>query len=212
MDYDSDESITLNVYAVNASEVDAAIYDIEELYPSFRITSYEDFGTMFADRQKQSQEEQIAQMETDMESQVAQLESDMDKIETTGSQIIIISSITAGLMIMFLMLYAVKERTKEIGVLKALGFTGNNVMGQFISEGTIIGFMGGVLGIILALVAAPILSDLLLPGSEAFATSSPTIDLVLLALVLTVCLGAFGSLYPAWSASRKDPVEAMRNE
>ena len=115
-------------------------------------------------------------------------------------------------MIMFLMLYAVKERIKEIGVLKALGFTGNNVMGQFISEGTIIGFMGGVLGIILALVAAPVLSNLLLPGSEAFATSNPTIDLVLLALVLTVCLGAFGSLYPAWSASRKDPVEAMRNE
>jgi putative ABC transport system permease protein len=212
MDFSWDESTSLNVYAQNASDVDAVIYDIEELYPTFRVTSYETFGSLFADRQRQSQEEQIDQMETDMENQVAQLEEDMSKIESTGSQIILISTITAGLMIMFLMLYAVKERTKEIGVLKALGFSCNNIMGQFVSEGTIIGFMGGLLGIILALTAAPILSDILLPSSEAFATSTPSIELILVAVLLTICLGAFGSLYPAWSASRKDPVEAMRNE
>ena len=85
-------------------------------------------------------------------------------------------------------------------------------MSQFIVEGTIIGFIGGLVGIAIALVAAPFLSDILLPSSEAFAYSSLSPMLILSAAGVTALLGALGSLYPAWDAARKSPVEAMRHE
>jgi putative ABC transport system permease protein len=136
----------------------------------------------------------------------------MERIETTGNQIIIISVITAGMIVLFMMLYTVKERTKEIGILKALGFTGNSILSQFVIEGTVIGLFGGIFGVTIGWVAAPSLSGLLLPSSEVYATSTPSIVLIALALCLTLVLGAFGSLYPAYQASKKSPMEAMRNE
>ena len=83
---------------------------------------------------------------------------------------------------------------------------------QFITEGTIIGFLGGILGVCVAWLAAPIFSDLLLPSSKAYAVSDPSILIILLALGLTGILGAVASIYPAWMASRNSPVEAMANE
>jgi ABC-type lipoprotein release transport system permease subunit len=58
----------------------------------------------------------------------------------------------------------------------------------------------------------PFLAELLLPETEVLATSIPGIDLIIITLVLTAVLGAAGTLYPAWEASRKNPVEAMRHE
>ncbi len=209
---ESDEYNSINVYAKTVDDVVELETEIENL-TGYSATTMEEMGQQqFGNFRDRATGNRMTDLEAESQAQIDTLTADMDKIESTGNQIIVISAISAGLIVMFLMLYTVKERTKEIGVLKALGFTGKNVMGQFISEGMIIGLMGGVLGILLALVASPVLADLLLPSSEAFTTSNPTVELMLLAVVLTVCLGALGSLYPAWSASRKDPVEAMRNE
>ena len=206
-----DEYNSINVYAKTVEDVVELETEIENL-TGYNAITQEEMSQQFGNFRDRAASNRMTDLVAESQTQIATLTADMDKMESTGNQIIVISAISAGLIVMFLMLYAVKERTKEIGVLKALGFTGKNVMGQFISEGMIIGLMGGVLGILLALVASPVLADLLLPGSEAFATSNPTVELLVLALVLTVCLGALGSLYPAWNASRKDPVEAMRNE
>ncbi len=218
-----DEYPGLNVYAVNESVVDSLAYDIEEMYPDYHVTTYADFAATNADRIEKMQEMQlenleeeknvtVAKLEADMNTQISQLENDMQGIEDTGNQITLISAVTAGLIILFMMSYTVKERIKEIGTLKALGFTGSSIMSQFMTEGTIIGFIGGGVGIIMALVATPILSSLLLPESEAYASSNPTIQLIVMALGLTALLGALASLYPAWDAARKSPVEAMRHE
>ena len=94
------------------------------------------------------------------------------------------------------MLYTVKERIKEIGILKALGFPGKNIMIQFIIEGTIIGFIGGVIGITIGIIGGPFISEFLLPDTSVFATSIPSLTMILTILVFTIGLGAIGTIYP----------------
>jgi putative ABC transport system permease protein len=195
------EANKLDVYAVNESVINALVEDIPLMLQGAKAQSSRDALGGKGDYLKNEQEKQIAQ-----------LEEDMQKIETQGNQIILISAATAGLIVMFIMIYTVRERTKEIGVLKALGFPGGNIMSQFIIEGTIIGFLGGIFGICIAWFGAPIFSDFLLPTTEAYAVSDPSNLIILLALVLTGILGAVASIYPAWIASRKNPVEAMTSE
>ncbi len=223
IDMDSDEYSTLDVYAVNQSMVQSVVYDIEQNYSWLMVTSIAEMSSRFGDRLSEMQETQeerlweqrnasIAQLQGNLENDVAQLEADMSSIESTGNQIVIVSAITAGLIVLFMMFYTVRERIREIGTLKAIGFSGTGIMTQFLTEGIIIGLIGGVIGIGIALVAAPVLSDVLLPSSEAFTTAGVSLWLLIAALCMTALLGAVGSLYPAWDASRRSPVEAMRHE
>ena len=143
---------------------------------------------------------------------------------------IVIAVAATSLIVLFVMLYTVRERTKEIGTLKAIGFSNWNVMSQFMLEGVLLSLLAGVVGVAIGSVAAPFLSSILLPtvnpfgGSGGFrdgilgaSTSSQvtvTLDpqLMLIAFGAAVLLGALGSLYPAWRASRTRPAEAMRYE
>jgi putative ABC transport system permease protein len=119
------------------------------------------------------------------------------------------------------MLYTVRERTKEIGTLKAIGFSNKVVMGQFIVEGLLLSAIAGALGIAIASFAAPTLSSLLLPsvgstigftqiGSATTVNLSPT--LIMEAFAGALALGVAGSLYPAWRAAKIRPAEAMKYE
>ena len=121
------------------------------------------------------------------------------------------------------MLYTVRERTKEIGTLKAIGFSNWNVMSQFMLEGVMLSLIAGALGIGIAFVGAPVISGLLLPhvnvfGARTAFTGASTTDavitpeLLLIGLGAAALLGTLGSLYPAWRASRTSPAEAMRYE
>jgi putative ABC transport system permease protein len=125
------------------------------------------------------------------------------------------------------MLYTVRERTKEIGTLKAIGFSNASVMGQFMLEGVFLSLIAGLVGIAIATVAAPALSSVLLPsvsllggtgsvfaGSTAAASTAVSInlELILLAFGASIALGAIGSLYPAWRSAKIRPAEAMKYE
>ena len=72
--------------------------------------------------------------------------------------------LATSLIVLFVMLYTVKERTKEIGTLKAIGFSNSTVMGQFMLEGVILSMIAGVVGIAIGMVAAPTISQYLLPS------------------------------------------------
>ena len=159
----------------------------------------------------EDRDKQVEQFEDDLSNQVNQFEGDMALLDTIGYIVIIISAVTAALIVIFLMFYTVKERTREIGVFKAIGFTGANITTQFVIEGMAIGVLGGIFGLLITVSIGPILSDMLLPSSEIYASSTPALSTIFIALAVTAFLGAFGSLYPAWSASRKNPVEAMRD-
>jgi putative ABC transport system permease protein len=144
-----------------------------------------------------------------------------------------IALLVAGISIMNIMMVSVMERTREIGVLKALGARNRTVLAQFLTEAALIGLMGGILGIPLGLgvafVLGRVLPALFSSGSfSGFGGSSngsqfalgqnlvlnPVIDpvsiaaAVLFALAITVIF----AIYPARKASKLDPVAALRYE
>jgi putative ABC transport system permease protein len=169
---------------------------------------------------------------------LANANSALSQTESTATEEIVIAVVATSVIVLFVMLYTVRERTKEIGTLKALGFSSWNVMGQFVLEGTLLSLAAGIVGIALGSVGASFLSGILLPfnpfgsigssGRGAFgfgfasagpgsvraaaAAAFPTAQTMLLAIGVAVLLGVVGSLYPAWRASRTRPAEAMRYE
>jgi putative ABC transport system permease protein len=209
----NDQVSSLNVYAETKSAIDLIIYEIGELYPDLTATSYVEITARSSDFRQQRQDEQITEMEEARDIQISSYETKNSDIQNQGNMIIIISIITASLIVLFLMLYTVRERSKEIGILKALGFPGKNILSQFMIEGTVIGVIGGIIGIAIGVFAGPWIAEYILPsGSNVFATTTPSITLILIILGLTAALGAAGTIYPAWEASRKSPMEAMKHE
>lgn len=117
-----------------------------------------------------------------------------------------ISLIVGGIGIMNIMLVSVTERTREIGVRMAIGAKGRDILMQFLVESSILASIGGILGITLGFVTAEILS------SSFKWPISVSVGSVILALVFSVGVGIFFGFYPAWKASRLDPIEALRYE
>ena len=141
----------------------------------------------------------------------------MSSIENTG--IIVIGIVVAAqvAIILLVMLYNVRERTKEIGTLKAMGASNRTILGQFMIEGIILSLIAGIIGIAIGTVGASGIGSLLLPrltnGTDLVPLAlTITPELILAGLVIAVALGALGSLYPAWRAAKIRPAEAMRHE
>lgn len=106
-------------------------------------------------------------------------------------------------------LMAVSERTREIGVLRAVGWSRRRILNLILMESLAVCLMGGVIGIGLGWLALALLGGGRLFGADA---GDIGVGLVAQALVLVATLGVAGGLYPAWRASRLTPVEALRYE
>lgn len=122
-----------------------------------------------------------------------------------------ISLIVGGIGIMNAMVMTVLERTREIGVMKALGATQHTILALFLIESGAIGFIGGIIGIIVGVG----LSQIVAIGGQAagFNLAAPvTLELIGFALIFSVLVGALSGFYPAWRAAHMDPVEALRYE
>ena len=212
-----------DVYAKDASNVDGIADVIEAVYSELYVTTYKDRLTNL---------ENMQEMYTQT---LTTAESTLDQTQTIATQEIGIAVVATSLIVLFVMLYTVRERTKEIGTFKAIGFSNWNVMSQFMLEGVLMSVMAGIVGIAIGYIAAPVLSSLLLPHINLFGGSSqtrfqptfgsanpesPTLgaaatlnpQLILLAFGAALLLGAIGSLYPAWRAAKTKPAEAMRYE
>ncbi len=117
-----------------------------------------------------------------------------------------ISLLAAGVGIMNIMLVSVTERTKEIGIRKAIGAKRINILGQFITEAIVLCQIGGIFGILVGILGGNI---------AAIAFHMPAVfpvDWALIGFAITTFVGVVFGVYPAWKASNLDPIEALRFE
>ncbi len=114
-----------------------------------------------------------------------------------------ISGFVAGVGIINTMLMSVMERSREIGTLKATGWTESNIIKMIIYESFFIGLLGGIIGIIFGFIATELLKDFGL---------SPVVSLglVIQAFSFAVVVGVIAGIYPAYRAAKLDPIEAIR--
>ncbi len=115
-----------------------------------------------------------------------------------------------GLVVLNTMLMAVLERTREVGVLRALGWRRRKVLGLILREGILIGLLGGVTGIIFAVLLTFLITLVPLIGNAYDPIWGG--DIFIRAIGIALFLGLLGGLYPAYRATRMQPVEALRYE
>ena len=132
--------------------------------------------------------------------------------ETSGTLTLLLGAIAAisllvgGIGVMNIMLVSVLERTREIGIRKALGAREQDIRIQFLLEATLLSFAGGIIGAIIGWGVSMIINHV---GTMA---TLVTADIVILAVSVAVGIGLFFGFYPAWNASRLNPIEALRSE
>ena len=107
---------------------------------------------------------------------------------------------------MNIMLVSVLERTREIGIRKALGAREHDIWIQFLIEAAFLTLTGGIIGVIIGWLVAYFVNNM------GIMTTIVTADIVILAVSVSVGIGLFFGFYPAWNASRLNPIEALRSE
>ncbi|MTI47061.1 ABC transporter permease [Sporosalibacterium faouarense] len=117
-----------------------------------------------------------------------------------------ISLLVGGIGIMNIMLVSVTERTKEIGIRKALGAKRRNILQQFLIESVVVSSIGGILGILSGIGIAKLI------GNFMKINASPSLFIIMLSFSFSAVIGVFFGLYPANKASKLNPIQALRVE
>jgi len=119
----------------------------------------------------------------------------------TGIFITVLSLVVGGIGIMNIMFVSVKERTREIGIRKAIGATRNVILSQFLIEAVLICLIGGLIGLGLAYGLSFVISK--------FLPSTMPVSLAILAVILSLVVGVVSGLVPSYRAAKLDPIEAL---
>lgn len=186
--FDTDTLFNITVKVRDADHIDAAKKDIKELLMK-RHAGKEDFSIL-------SQDEMLAIMGKILNIMTAVL-----------SGIAAISLLVGGIGIMNIMLVSVRERTREIGIRKALGAKNRDILIQFLAEAMLLSFIGGTIGILLGGGVA-----LAIPYAIPFLPTHLAWWSVVIAFLFSAAVGIFFGVYPARKASLYDPIYALRYE
>ncbi len=151
------------------------------------------------------EEELAVTMQTSTEL-LQQLEDVLDLLQNFIVGIAAISLLVGSIGIANIMLVSVTERTREIGIMKAVGAQNRDVLGLFLAEAVVLGVVGAIFGTTLGLAAGYL---------GAWYIDLPLVypyEYVVLAIVVGIVVGIASGLYPAWRAARTDPIDALRYE
>jgi ABC-type lipoprotein release transport system permease subunit len=135
---------------------------------------------------------------------------DMQTADGILNSISALAIMVGGVGVMNTMLMAVFERTREIGVLRALGWRSRGILALILKEAILLGLFGGVVGIVVAMVLVKLLN--LIPVVGQAISIVWGWDIFVRAMAVALLLGLMGGLYPAYRATRLQPVEAIRYE
>jgi ABC-type lipoprotein release transport system permease subunit len=213
----SGQETSFKLFVDNVDNVEVVQSRISSMYPNMQIS-----GGL-------SQINSAQEIESSIDTQLQSDQNNLNQIQNIGLVEITIAFIAASAVILFIMLFSVRERTKEIGTLKAMGASNLTILGQFMFEGVLLSIVAAIVAIAIGMIVAPALGNLLLPrsvetgkiGSNDFSVGrnpwgynpiSVTItpETMLLGIGAALLLGALGSLYPSLRAARTRPAEAMR--
>jgi putative ABC transport system permease protein len=186
-----EESLTLSVQARSKEEINDAVDEAT--------------GIMRSVRNVKPWEDNSFEIETN-ETVTEQFSSFTDYLSYFGAFCGFIALIAAGVGIMNIMLISVKERTREIGVRKAMGARRSWIMTQFIVETITLCQIGGIIGIALGVAAGGLFSMAI-----GIKLTMP-INWIIASIVICTILGIVSGAYPAWKAAKLDPIEALRYE
>jgi ABC-type antimicrobial peptide transport system permease subunit len=154
--------------------------------------------------------ENFDEIDVSLSSEFAESLPDMQNMEDMTGQIAFMAILLGAVSMLNTMLMSVLERTREIGVLRALGWQRRQVVGMILKEALVLGLMGGAVGLLLGMAMVwgiqqiPLIGGMLTPSYGA--------DMIVRTLIIALAAGALGSLYPSWRATRMRPVEALRYE
>jgi putative ABC transport system permease protein len=116
-----------------------------------------------------------------------------------------ISLFVGGIGVMYIMFISVTERTREIGIRKAIGAKRKVILIQFLFESSVICLTGGLMGLIVSFGVASLINKFLLPAAVS-------LPIVIVALLVSFFVGVLSGIIPAFRASRLNPIEALRYE
>lgn len=151
-------------------------------------------------------DETIKYKAEDLLEQARQLQQLSDSTNTMLIWIAGISLLVGGIGVMNIMLVSVTERTSEIGLKKAIGARKSVILGQFLTEASVLTSLGGLLGVIVGIILAEIISKL---SETPVAISAPA---AVAAVLFSMVIGIIFGLLPSYKAANLDPIEALRHE
>ncbi|MGC8780942.1 MAG: ABC transporter permease [Anaerolineae bacterium] len=184
----------ISVQATDAGQMDLAIQQISEVLRERHKIRFEDDFTVRSQQDLLSTANQITGVLTLFLGGVAG-----------------ISLLVGGIGIMNIMLVSVTERTREIGIRKAIGATRNNILAQFLTEAIVLSIFGGLIGIGAGAVIARVISSAPIGGTMVL-RSVVGMDSILLATLFATAVGLFFGIYPAYRAASLNPIDALRYE
>lgn len=184
-------SFNIGVMVNNIKDMDIAVGEATGTFRPIRKLNFTDENNFFIDKS---------------DSIVEKLTNSIGSITTAAAFIGLITLIGAAIGLMNIMLVSVNERTREIGLIKAIGGTQKNIRQQFLFESILISLLGAIFGIILGVLVGNLFAVFLHTGFIV------PWGWVIAGIIVCSLVGLFSGLYPAHKASKLDPIVALRYE